>query len=180
MRARRFARRLVGLPLLAVLLLSAPPALAAVASSTSPTSAQGVGSGAWRLIFSSTSTAPSGTSGTVTGLKENTTNYVYLVNTSGNPLPTGYQVTATATSVGDNNASLTLTACVGGTWTSSTSCSGTSVALPTTTFPLSTLAPAGSSTVPGGWSVQVKVANTAFLGNMSSGTASLSVTLASV
>jgi hypothetical protein len=162
-----------------VLLLSAPPAVAAVRSSASPSSAQGVASGAWRLIFSTSST-PAASSGTVTGLKENTTNYVYLVNTSGNPLPTGYQVTATATSVGDNNASLTLTACVGGTWTSSTSCSGTSVALPTTTFPLSTLAPAGSSTVPGGWSVQVKVANTAFLGNMSSGTASLSVTLASV
>jgi hypothetical protein len=180
MRARRFARRLVGLPLLAVLLLSAPPAVAAVASSTSPTSAQAVGSGAWRLVFSTTPTAPTGTTGTVTGLKESTTNYVYLVNTSGNPLPTSYQVTATATSVGDNNASLTLTACVGGTWTSSSSCSGTSVGIPGSTFALSALAPAGSTTVPDGWSVQVKVANTAFLGNMSSGTASLSVTIASV
>jgi hypothetical protein len=183
MRARRFARRLVGLPLLAVLLLSAPPAVAAVRSSASPSSAQGVASGAWRLIFSTSST-PAASSGTVTGLKENTTNYVYLVNTSGNPLPTNYRVTTTATSVGDNNATLTLTACVGGTWSSATNCTGTSVGIggssASTTVSLSAIAPAGSTTVADGYAVQVKVANTNALGGLSSGTASLSVTVASV
>jgi hypothetical protein len=183
MRARRFARRLVGLPLFGVLLLGATPAVASVASTASPASGESVTTGTWRLIFSTTATAPTGTTGTVTGLKENTTNYVYLVNTSGNALPTSYRVTTTATSVGDNNATLTLTACVGGTWSSATNCTGTSVSIggsgASTTVALSTIAPAGAATIADGYAVHVKVANTAPLGGLSGGTASLSVSIAS-
>ncbi len=181
MRARRLSRRLVGLPLFLALVLVTTPALAALSSTTAPPSAQSVSSGTWRMVFSSSATPPSGTTGAIT-TPQNTTSYVHLVNTGATAIPGSYWVTVTATS--SNGGNVTLTACVGGTWTGSNNSCTSSATSPVgstgavTRWTVASARPPATPALPAGQSVHVRVQNNSALAGLDGGTTTLSVSVA--
>lgn len=181
MRARRLSRRLVGLPLFVALVLVTTPALAALTSrAATPSGGQTVSSGAWRLVFSTTA-VPAAPSGTVPPVAENTVSYVYVANTGGTDIPASYPVTVTATST--DNAPMTLTACVGGTWTSASACStGTTIVVGGTSgvtrWSAGAVWPAATGRFPAGQAVHVRVQNTAALSGIYGGRTDLTVSVA--
>lgn len=181
MRARRLSRRLVGLPLFLALVLVATPALAALTSQAAPPSAQSVGSGTWRLVFNGSANPPAGTTGPMT-TPQNATTYVYLVNSGGTAIPASYPATVTASS--NNGATMSLTACVGGTWTgSNSSCTSNATYAvgstgASTRFTVGAVLPPGTPALAARGSVHVRVQNNSALAGLDGGTTTLSVSVA--